>query len=214
LRSALVRFEAHELHVAIVPGASCTNRLGAPDVMRGEETQIVGALAIRPALATGRSLLCLPGTHTKWVCVEDGRIRDFLTAMTGELFALLRDHSMLAKAGATGGGAGDGFARGLDEAQAWSGGAGLIHALFGARSRQLIEGASKDWALAFVSGLLIGSDVGGAIGLFGGSRDVVLVGDPALNDLYVHALRKREIQALSLDGGDCSLAGLRSLATS
>src|SRR5262249_39761769 len=102
LRASLLRFHDGELAVSIVPGGSCTNRLGAPDVMRGEETQIAGALALRPDLAEGRHLLCLPGTHTKWAYVENGRLSDFLTAMTGELFALLRDHSMLAKAGGGG----------------------------------------------------------------------------------------------------------------
>jgi 2-dehydro-3-deoxygalactonokinase len=206
-----MRFEAEDLRVSIVPGVSCRNRLGAPDVMRGEETQIVGALALRPDLGNGGRLFCLPGTHTKWVWVEDGSMRDFLTAMTGELFALLRDHSMLAKAGAGGSGAGDGFERGL-ATDTSLGSASLTHALFAARSRQLIDGASRDWALAFVSGLLVGSDVRGAIGLFSRAREVILIGDPALTDLYVRALRPGKVDAVSLDGGACSLAGLNALA--
>jgi len=211
LRRALVRFEAEDLRVSIVPGVSCRNRLGAPDVMRGEETQIVGALALRPDLGIGDKLLCLPGTHTKWVWVEDGAMRHFLTAMTGELFALLRDHSMLARAGTGGSGAGDGFERGL-AIDAALGPASLTHALFAARSRQLIDGASKDWALAFISGLLVGSDVRGAIELFGSPREVILIGDPALTDLYVRALRPGRVDTVPLDGGACSLAGLRALA--
>jgi 2-dehydro-3-deoxygalactonokinase len=263
LRKALLRFEDGSLNVAIVPGVSCRSPLGAPDVMRGEETQIIGALALRPALARGRRLLCLPGTHTKWVSLEDGVIRSFVTAMTGELFALLRDHSMLARAsqpassgsapsvapapGAapTAGGApmasiaaaappaGGGAESGFDRALALQSGethAPLLHALFGTRSRQLIDGVSREWALDFLSGLLIGADVSGAIEVLGGRAqhssatangatdasgigEVTLVGDPMLSALYTRALRAQGLEAVALDGNECSLAGLRALVT-
>lgn len=203
-------FESDGLMIRIAAGLSCTNRLSAPDVMRGEETQIFGALAKQPELARGRQLFCLPGTHTKWVCVEDGRIGEFLTVLTGELFALLRDHSMLARANAVSGTPGEGFAEGLAR-HASLGAADLTHALFEARSRQLIMGASKEWALAWLSGVLIASDVHGALGLFGSSEQVVLIGESALTGLYAEALRRRDTDVLCLDGGDCALAGLRSL---
>jgi 2-dehydro-3-deoxygalactonokinase len=173
LGAAALRFEADEAPVAIAPGLSCTSRLGAADVMRGEETQIAGALALHPGLGTGHHLLCLPGTHTKWACVEDGHVRDFLTALSGEPFALLRDGSTLLRAAprdAAGqvqtspiisGEAKDGFDGGL-EAAATLRGASLLHALFAVRSRQLIDGRSHDWALAYLSGLVIGADVRGA----------------------------------------------------
>src|SRR5512146_2097916 len=102
LPEAALRFEADGAPVAIAPGLSCQSRLGTPDVMRGEETQIAGALTLHPGLGAGRHLLCLPGTHTKWACLEDGRLRDFLTAFSGELFALLRDGSTLTRAGQSG----------------------------------------------------------------------------------------------------------------
>ena len=76
---------------------SCRNRFNAPDLLRGEETQILGALNLEDRLRQGRWVLCLPGTHTKWVVVEDGRVREFFTAPTGELFALLRDRSVLVR---------------------------------------------------------------------------------------------------------------------
>ncbi len=89
--------------VSIVPGVRCTNPLGAPDVMRGEETQLLGALAgaLAPALDTGRQLVCMPGTHTKWVALHGGVMQEFLTVPTGELFALLCDHSVLVREPAT-----------------------------------------------------------------------------------------------------------------
>jgi 2-dehydro-3-deoxygalactonokinase len=217
-RSAL-RFESDGATVAIAPGLSCTSRLGSPEVMRGEETQIAGALALHPDLGSGSHLLCLPGTHTKWAWLEDGRVRDFLTALTGELFALLRDASTLTRAAGAAGtqgttapsGAGDGgFERGL-EAAASLGTASLLHALFAVRSRQLIEGRSHEWALSYLSGLMIGADVHGAVPLFGARGETVLIGDGALNERYAKALRREGIAASCLDGEECALAGLRTL---
>jgi 2-dehydro-3-deoxygalactonokinase len=187
--------------------------------MRGEETQIAGALALHPGLGTGRHLLCLPGTHTKWAWLEDGLVRDFLTALTGELFALLRDGSTLMRAArpavdgdsqASSGDSNDGFERGLDGA-ASLGRASLLHALFAVRSRQLIDGRSHDWALAYLSGLVIGADVRGAVPLFPPGAEAVLIGDSALNELYTQALRREGIAASCLDGEQCALAGLRTL---
>ena len=102
LGAAALRFEADEAPVAIAPGLSCRSALGVPEVMRGEETQIAGAIALHPGLGTGRHLLCLPGTHTKWANLQDGQVCDFLTALTGELFALLRDGSTLMRAAPAG----------------------------------------------------------------------------------------------------------------
>ena len=86
--------------VQVVPGVACENRLHAPDFMRGEETQILGALALDATLRQGAHLLCLPGTHTKWVVLHNGIIEEFLTAATGELFGALRDHSVLVRSDA------------------------------------------------------------------------------------------------------------------
>ena len=93
--ASAVCIEADGLPVRITPGLSCINPLGGPDVMRGEETQIFGALSLDAALRAGRHLLVLPGTHNKWVVVEDGRIVTFLTAPVGETFALLKARSTL-----------------------------------------------------------------------------------------------------------------------
>jgi 2-dehydro-3-deoxygalactonokinase len=203
--------------VAIAPGLCCKSRLGAPDVMRGEETQIAGAIALHPRLGTGRHLLCLPGTHTKWAWLENGHVSDFLTALTGELFALLRDGSTLMRASNTGsdaqgtsGESRDGFEGGVADATA-PGSSSLLHGLFGVRSRQLIDGRPTEWALSYLSGLLIGADVRGAIPLFPAPPEVVLVGDGALNERYAYALRGQGITTSSLDGEQCALAGLRTL---
>ena len=214
LGEAALRFEEDDTPVAIAPGLSCRSRLGAPDVMRGEETQIAGALALQPALGTGRHLLCLPGTHSKWAYLEDGRVRDFLTALTGELFALLRDGSTLMRAAQAVADArddsNDGFDQGL-EAAAGPSSASLLHALFAVRSRQLIDGRSHDWALAYLSGLMIGADVRGAMPLFEAKGETVLIGDGALNERYALALRRLGCAASCLDGEQCALVGLRTL---
>lgn len=222
LSQAALRFEADGARVAIAPGLSCTGRLGSPDLMRGEETQIAGALALEPGLSTGCHLLCLPGTHTKWVWLEEGRVRDFLTALTGELFALLRDGSTLTRARRSGipaetsdparesDDSKNGFECGL-EAAAALGAASLLHALFAVRSRQLIEDRSQAWAVSYLSGLMIGADVRGAIPLFATRTEVVLIADAMLNDRYAQALGRMGIAASRLDGEQCALAGLRTL---
>jgi 2-dehydro-3-deoxygalactonokinase len=222
LATAALRFDSDGTEVAIAPGLSCTSRLGAPEVMRGEETQMAGALTLRHELGTGRHLLCLPGTHTKWACLEDGVVGDFLTALTGELFGLLRDYSTLTRV--TGVGASgqarsttgisvdseEGFESGLEAASTLKS-ASLLHALFSARSRQLLDGCAREWALSYLSGLLIGSDVRGAMPLFAAQGEAVLIGDVALNERYARALRGLGIAVSCLDGDECALAGLRSL---
>jgi len=159
IAAGVMHFVAAGLRVAIAPGLSCTNPLGAPDLMRGEETQICGALTVRPELAQGRHVIVLPGTHTKWALVADGRIVTFQTTFTGELFGLLTDHSMLMRAGhatpslspeqATEAGR-KGFELGLARAHAMLD-VPLTHMLFEARSRQLSGEWSRPQASACTS---------------------------------------------------------------
>jgi len=150
--------------IRIVPGLSCRNRFDAPDFMRGEETQILGVLALEPALRQGRQLLCLPGTHTKWALLNDGVVVEFLTAPTGELFNLLSNHSVLVRE------------RGEFSAAAFRKGLGqfgrfpraqLLDRLFECRSRTLDGELAPADAAAFLSGLLVASDIAGAREAFG-----------------------------------------------
>lgn len=200
------------IRVAVAAGLAGTSFIGASDVMRGEETQVFGALAEDPALASGRTLVVLPGTHSKWVDVVDGRIMRFQTFLTGETFALLRDHSTLTRAGTDAEGREAGFVAGLDRAR--SSGA-LLGALFEARAGQLVDGRPHGWALGFLSGLLIGREVaeGGRLASDGGGFGrIVLVGDPDLSALYARALAGCDIEARQLDGDRCVLNGLMALA--
>lgn len=211
LARGLTRFQAEGEHVAIVPGLSCTNPLGAPDVMRGEETQILGALACDPDLGRGRRLLCLPGTHNKWVRLDNGRVQDFQTCLSGEMFALLRQHSVLGRdTDGLSPQVGTAFTAGVVRALT---GAPLTHLLFEARSRRLLEGLSAQDALSFLSGLIIGSDVAGARTLAAAGTDgpILLIGAPALTDAYGAALAIAGLDATARDGDDLVLAGLRAL---
>ena len=207
-------FEADGLPVTLVPGLSCTNPLGGLDVMRGEETQVFGALALDGALRSGRHLLVLPGTHNKWTVVEDGRIMGFVTAPVGETFALLKQHSTLAAGGGSqADGSAEGFAEGLARI-AEHGAQRLTHLMFETRSRQLVDGLSPADAMGYLSGLLIAADVAAARDWFGPMDAVTVVGAGALSDLYVQALAKIDVGATVVDGDAAVLAGLSAISRS
>lgn len=213
LAAGLHRFEAGRLRISITPGLVCQGRLGGPDVMRGEETQVLGALRLDPALAEGRQLLVLPGTHTKWVEVEDGAVLRFQTSLTGELFALLRRHSSLGWTGADqASGSAQGFATGL--ARIFElGAAHLVEVLFETRSRQLVQGLAAEDAAGFLSGLLIGADVDAAADVIE-PAPVTLIGDPVLTAHYGQALAARGRPSRVVAGDSAVLAGLSALMES
>ena len=195
------------LHV--VPGVRCPGE--RPDLMRGEETQIVGALAVRPALAA-RSRLLLPGTHSKWVEVEGGRITRFRTFMTGELYAVLQTHSILgrpAREAAAAAGSDAAFERGL---QATRGAEPLAALLFSARTLVLDGRLPAAHSLDYLSGLLIGDELRCALG--DGPNAAVplaLIGEAHLSARYRRALAScGGPEAVSID--QAAPAGLWALA--
>jgi 2-dehydro-3-deoxygalactonokinase len=196
--------------VHIVPGLSCRNRFDAPDFLRGEETQILGALQLAPALREGRWLLCLPGTHTKWVALEAGSVREFLTAPTGELFAVVCEHSILVSrlGGLETMADAQAFKKGLASFNAFPH-AQLLHRLFECRSR-LLSGELGAPA-AYLSGLLIASDVHGglrALSSFIETRMVYVIGASELTQLYATALTSCGYEASQVEGAAASRAGL------
>lgn len=214
LRERVLRIEADGLPVSIIPGLSCVNPLGGPDVMRGEETQILGALELDPTLKTGRHLLVLPGTHSKWTVVEDGAITGFLTAPVGEAFALLRQHSTLAAGVAADvQGSDAGFAMGLARITE-KGPALLPHLLFETRARQLLDNLPAADAMGFLSGLLIGADAAAARQWFGDLGQVTLVGAPTLNEFYGQAIAAQGGHTVAVDGDAAVLSGLSALSSS
>jgi 2-dehydro-3-deoxygalactonokinase len=182
------------------------------DVMRGEETQIVGTLARQPELAA-RSLVVLPGTHSKWVSVVDGKVGDFTTFMTGELFAVLREHSILGRFARDADHDADpmakeqAFALGVAAAQRSEHGVASI--LFTARSMILTQRLAAEVSLEYLSGLLIGDEV--RWGLTNGARPDALIGDAALCARYVAALRSFGVCDVPVID-DAAQAGLWSIA--
>ena len=136
----------------IVPGISCTDASGGHDVMRGEEVQLLGAGVLD-------GIVVLPGTHSKWVRMENGAIRQFRTFMTGELFALLRTHSLLGRLMADGPGDPGAFDRGVDRALADP---ALTALLFSVRTEGLFGLIEPHGLADYLSGLLIGAELAAA----------------------------------------------------
>jgi 2-dehydro-3-deoxygalactonokinase len=198
---------APDAPLRIVPGLA--QRGATPDVMRGEETQIVGAFAAREDLAD--SLVILPGTHSKWARLAKGMVREFTTYMTGELFAVLRAHSILGRLVPAGADepatVGAAFARGVSVAQQSAGGLGPI--LFSARASVLVGGLPGESSLSYLSGLLIGDEL--RAGLAKGGRPAALIGDPALCARYVAALAQLGIEDVPIIA-DAAPAGLWAIA--
>lgn len=175
----------------IVPGVSWIGPDQAPDVMRGEETQVVGVFDLLPS----RALVCLPGTHSKWCVVEDRRLVRFSTYLTGELFRLLRDHSTLGVGPEVESPGAGWFDEGLARASA-SGGLG--HHLFGVRARSVTGDLPAQGAAEYLSGLLIGHEIAH---LAWDDACVHLIGSTALTARYRRALERagRDVRVLDPD---------------
>jgi 2-dehydro-3-deoxygalactonokinase len=203
-----------ERRTAIVPGV-CLTGSGRADVMRGEEVQVFGhaALAQNQGGRGGEredALVCHPGTHTKWVRMSGGAIADFRTFMTGELFALLRDHSILAPLLHGGTEPDADFMAGAAVGLA---GPELAAELFSARARVLLGQVDPASVAAWISGLLIGADVSGGLAFCGPRRPrtVTVLGRPSLNRLYLAALAQAGVTAVGADGRGAFIAGMQAI---
>jgi len=181
--------------ILIAPGVLYDPVDASPDVMRGEEIQIAGALAPHPSWSR-RACIALPGTHSKWVRIADGCIVQFATYMTGELFALLCRHSILARlmteSGPVDAGEADAaFAKGIAEAQSSLPG-DLPHQLFATRSLGLTHRLRSSVLKNYLSGLLIGHELFSALHRMHGSltsgTPLLLIGEATLCRSYAKAL--------------------------
>ena len=195
-----------KLNARILPGI-CQRANGDEDVMRGEETQLLGLLALRPGFA---GTVVMPGTHSKWVSIDDGRIVRFATAMTGELYDVLGTHSVLRHSlggermgPATEDGIAAGIERGLAHPEQ------LTSLLFRTRAASLLSGRGADWCSGYLSGLLVGAEIGGHRDWLGGSV-VPLVGSARLCRLYAAAIDKAGGQTETIDATEATLAGLKA----
>jgi len=191
------------IRVHIAPGLSQDR---PADVMRGEETQIAGALALNPGFD---GVLCLPGTHAKWTQVSAGEVVSFQTFMTGEMFALLSTQSVLRHGMAAEGFDGAAFDAGVDEALSRPN--DLAARLFRLRAEGLLHGLSPVAARSRLSGLLIGAELAAAKPYWLG-QPVALVGAEGLSSAYARALAAQGVAARILPATDCTLAGLSALA--
>ncbi len=190
--------------IAIAPGLCC-EQAGLPDVMRGEETQVFGALQL---LGLRDGLLVLPGTHSKWVNVQAGKIQYFSTLMTGEFYALLRRHSILARTLPE-----------VDDDIDWAAfeqgvalalrSSSLLQTAFSVRTLSLFERMAGASLTSYLSGLVIGEEL--RTQALPAGADVVLIGSDALNQRYERALSQRGVSVQRV-GAEASWRGLWALA--
>jgi 2-dehydro-3-deoxygalactonokinase len=190
---------------AIIPGVSFVGQ-GRADVMRGEEVQLLGGIAA--GLVNPEGFVCHPGTHNKWVLLRHGTIHIFGTVMTGELFNLLKEHSILADLLQGPVEPNDAFKRGVRHAMERE---TLPADLFGVRAAVLLGQANKDDASSYVSGLLIGTDVRIGLTWPAGAR-IGVIGRPELTRLYAAAISEADREAVEIDGEQCFLAGIQEIA--
>lgn len=191
--------------IAIVPGLSCEHQ-GTPDVMRGEEVQVFGALQLT-GLRDG--LFVLPGTHSKWAEVQGGRIVSFRTCMTGEFYALLSQHSLLARTIAANAPFDDNaFADGVAYALQ---GSSLLNTAFSTRTLALFGRQSAQALSSYLSGLVIGEELRSQAPAAG--TEAVLIGSPQLTARYTQALALCHVKSRAF-GAQATWAGLHALSAS
>ena len=192
--------------IRILPGIAQAEAV-RPDVMRGEETQLLGVT--EPGF-TG--LVCIPGTHSKWVRIDDGRVVEFSTYMTGELFSVVAQHSILAHAVESGSTPVDSpaFRDGLGAAMAMP--TGVTASLFRLRAAQLLGFEQRADGAARLSGLLIGAELADAMSRHDSPRSVRLIGAGALGRLYEAALTAQGLDVTTVDAEQASQLGLAKAA--
>ena len=209
LAAAAVPVDAPALgDVAIVPGVATGDGPrpdGWADVMRGEETEVMGALAV---LGRTDATLVLPGTHSKWVTVAGGAITHFRTYMTGDVYAAVGGHTILARMLGTDRGDRAAFARGLAAARGLEAPGDLLTRLFSIRAEGLMGRLGDDAAASFLSGLLIGAEVGSGAASVG---EAVIVGTSALAQRYATALEAAGVAVVTAPEG-CAARGLALIA--
>ncbi len=205
------------VQIRILPGVKFQGADGNWDVMRGEELQAMGWAAMQPVPSEATGICVMPGTHSKWVKMKNGCIEEFFTAMTGELFALLKTHSLLRHHIAEDVVASQSFFDGVEVGATEH---GLGRHLFSVRGNSLLGDLSPDNASAFTSGLLIGAEIADASQLYGMSKQkttsansgpVNIIGASKLSSLYQSALEHLDIQAEVIDSHKASVAGFTSI---
>lgn len=184
LAEKALRIDGQARDIRILPGLAQRD-VNSANVMRGEETQLAGIAALMPD-----GLVCMPGTHSKWTRLQKGAVTQFSTFMTGELFAVLSEHSILKHAVDAHAGFDENipaFQRAVDKALADP--ARVLDGIFGIRASQLLGFEEKSEGAAHLSGLLIGAEAGAAKQLYG-TGEIGLVSSGKLGQLYQSVLEK------------------------
>lgn len=213
LAKALVAAPGDEA-VRIVPGISYRAADGRHDVIRGEEIQIFGALGLAvdeaaAGAADGRQLFCLPGTHSKWASIAAGRIDWFATSMTGEIYSVMAEHSILGRLMAPGGADhAESFRRGLALAAEPG---GLLNHLFAVRAEALFGAVPEQGVRSYLSGILIGHEIRAMTAIAGTADSVTVIGRPDITRLYGEALGHAGRAADTVTSEDATLMGLALL---
>ena len=203
--AAAVRIPGVDADIRILPGLAQRDA-HAPDVMRGEETQLLGAAS---DLGDGDHLVCMPGTHSKWVRLSGGRVSGFSTFMTGELFEAIAKNTILSHSIADAGAiSGDSAAFRAAVSRMVANPALATSQLFSVRAGALIAGLSPDDAKARLSGTLIGLEIAGALSLVAEGTPVALVVSGGLGALYREALTAADLSPSIIDADTAVRNGL------
>jgi 2-dehydro-3-deoxygalactonokinase len=205
-RTAAVKVEAQDprISVTILPGIK---QITPPDVMRGEETQIAGILREYPNFD---GIICLPGTHTKWVHISAGEIVSFQTFMTGEMFALLSEQSVLRHSVTSDDWDQQSYLTAISDAMTRP--QSVTAHLFGLRAGGLVGELAAETARARLSGLLIGIELAAARPYWLG-QNVAIIGAGVVAELYRSALVEQGVPAAVRDVADLTLTGLTAAYT-
>ena len=188
------------ISVSILPGIM---QMSPPDVMRGEETQIAGYLSKKPNFD---GIICLPGTHTKWVHISVGEIVSFRTFMTGEIYQTLSECSILKNSVKSNDFDLTTFLEAFEDT--YSNPALLSSKLFGLRAADLLENISTKFLKSKLSGYLVGSELAGAKSYWLG-QNIVMIGNDELCILYKKALKNLGLNVTIENTQDVTLSGLK-----
>lgn len=206
------RFKHEGLSVQIVPGLSCRNALGFYDVMRGEETQLLGWHSQTRSEGINDAVICLPGTHTKWASLQDGLLSGFMTSVPGELYAALKAHSVLiSKQTSTELFDEAAFRSGVRDSLAQPG--SILSLLFSVRSQTLEGRFSDSQAADYLSGLIIGLDVATARRHFVSALSslVHVIGSKTMLERYTIAMAMCDLKTICYTGSDMAFKGLTEI---
>jgi 2-dehydro-3-deoxygalactonokinase len=212
ISNGTTKFTVRGLDIWILSGLKTRTGLGALDMMRGEELQLLGWMLDREEHS--EQIVVLPGTHNKWAMVAEGQVQTFVTAFTGELYSLLEKHSILIAQPLADNFSADYFMQGVELSRTLQAGQ-LLNALFTVRSRQIEGTLDAEHGASYLSGLLVGSDIVGSLGLLKNGTDsvdkIVLIGDSILVQAYQLALESMNIESSICDSNQIAICGYQAI---